>query len=252
MLTVNEVSKLTGVSVRSLHHYDAIGLLKPAKVTDAGYRLYGDDELARLQNILLFRELQFPLKQIRTILDSPDFDRREALAQQIRLLELQLAHTQELILFARRLQEEGVEKMDMKAHDTFEAFDTTEIKQYEEEVRERWGGTKAYDEYQRKAKGRTDAEQAEIGSRLMEQFAGIGKLRQGSPADEAVQEKIAAVQAFITEHYYQCTDEILRGLGGMYVDDERMRRNIDKAGGEGTAAFVSQAIAVYCDKRLEA
>ena len=74
MLTVNEVSKLTGVSVRSLHHYDAIGLLKPAKVTDAGYRLYGDDELARLQNILLFRELQFPLKQIRTILDSPDFD----------------------------------------------------------------------------------------------------------------------------------------------------------------------------------
>lgn len=70
MLTVNEVSKLTGVSVRSLHHYDAIGLLKPAKVTDAGYRLYGDDELARLQNILLFRELQFPLKQIRTILDS--------------------------------------------------------------------------------------------------------------------------------------------------------------------------------------
>ena len=71
-------------------------------------------------------------------------------------------------------------------------------------------------------------------------------------ADEAVQEKIAAVQAFITEHYYQCTDEILRGLGGMYVDDERMRRNIDKAGGEGTAAFVSQAIAVYCDKRLEA
>ena len=240
MLTVNEVSKLTGVSVRSLHHYDAIGLLKPAKVTEAGYRLYGDDELARLQNILLFRELQFPL------------DRREALAQQIRLLELQLAHTQELILFARRLQEKGVEKMDMKAHDTFEAFDKTEIKQYEEEVRERWGGTKAYDEYQRKAKGRTDAEQAEIGSRLMEQFAGIGKLRQGSPADEAVQEKIAAVQAFITEHYYQCTDEILRGLGGMYVDDERMRRNIDKAGGEGTAAFVSQAIAVYCDKRLEA
>ena len=88
MLTVNEVSRLTGVSVRSLHHYDAIGLLKPARVTEAGYRLYGDDELKRLQNILLFRELQFPLKQIRTILDSPDFDQREALAQQIRLLEL--------------------------------------------------------------------------------------------------------------------------------------------------------------------
>ncbi len=216
MLTVNEVSRLTGVSVRSLHHYDAIGLLKPAKVTEAGYRLYGDDELKRLQNILLFRELQFPLQQIRTILDSPDFDQREALAQQIRLLELQLAHTQKLISFARRLQEEGVETMDMKA---FDAFEKEEMKQYEEEVRRRWGDTAAYGEYQQKAKGRTDAEQAEIASRLM---------------------------AFITEHYYQCTDEILHGLGEMYAGDERMKRNIDKAGGEGTAAFVSQAVALYC------
>lgn len=243
MLTVNEVSKLTGVSVRSLHHYDAIGLLKPARVTEAGYRLYGDDELKRLQNILLFRELQFPLKQIRTILDCPDFDQREALAQQIRLLELQLEHTQKLISFARRLQEEGVETMDRKA---FDAFEKEEIKQYEEEVHRRWGDTAAYGEYQQKAKGRTDAEQAEIASQLMERFAKIGRLRQGSPAEQAVQEEVAGIQAFITEHYYQCTDEILRGLGEMYVGDERMKRNIDKAGGEGTAAFVSQAIALYC------
>lgn len=239
MLTVNEVSKLTGVSVRSLHHYDAIGLLKPAKVTEAGYRLYGDDELNRLQNILLFRELQFPLKQIRTILDSPEFDQQEALAQQIRLLELQLKHTQELILFARRLQEKGVNGMD------FKAFDNKEMEQYEKEVQERWGNTKAYDEYQQKAKGRTDAEQAEIGSQLMERFAEIGKLRQSAPSEQIVQEKVAGIQAFITEHYYQCTKEILSGLGKMYVGDERMKRNIDKAGGEGTAEFVSQAIAVY-------
>lgn len=221
MLTVNEVSRLTGVSVRSLHHYDAIGLLKPARVTEAGYRLYGDDELKRLQNILLFRELQFPLKQIRTILDSPDFDRREALAQQIRLLELQLKHTQKLISFARRLQEEGVESMDMKA---FDAFEKEEMKQYEEEVRRRWGDTAAYDEYQQKVKGRTDAEQAEIAGQLMERFAKIGRLRQGSPAEQAVQEEVAGIQAFITEHYYQCTDEILRGLGEMYAGDERMKR----------------------------
>lgn len=239
MLTVNEVSKLTGVSVRSLHHYDAIGLLKPAKVTEAGYRLYGDDELKRLQNILLFRELQFPLKQIRIILDSPEFDQQEALAQQIRLLELQLKHTQELILFARRLQEKGVNGMD------FKAFDNKEMEQYEKEVQERWGNTKAYDEYQQKAKGRTDAEQAEIGSQLMERFAEIGKLRQSAPSEQIVQEKVAGIQAFITEHYYQCTKEILSGLGKMYVGDERMKRNIDKAGGEGTAEFVSQAIAVY-------
>lgn len=239
MMTVNEVSRLTGVSVRSLHHYDAIGLLKPARVTEAGYRLYGESELARLQNILLFRELQFPLKQIRTILDSPDFDRKEALAQQIKLLELQLAHTQELISFARRLQEEGVKGMD------FKAFDKEEIRQYEDEVRKRWGDTKAYEEYQRNAKGRTETEQAQINSQMMELFAGIGKLRHGLPSEQAVQEQVAGLQAFITEHYYQCTDEILGGLGKMYVCDERMKRNIDKAGGDGTAAFVSGAIAVY-------
>ncbi|MDE7415325.1 MAG: MerR family transcriptional regulator [Lachnospiraceae bacterium] len=240
MLTVNEVSKLTGVSVRSLHHYDAIGLLKPAKVTEAGYRLYGDAELKRLQNILMFRELQFPLKQIRTILDSPDFDQKEALAQQIKLLELQLKHTQELILFARRLQEKGVKEMD------FNAFDKKEMKAYEQEVRERWGTTKAYEEYQQKTKGRTDMEHKQIASQLMERFAEIGKLRQGSPTEQIVQEKVAGIQSFITEHYYHCTNEILRGLGEMYVSDERMKRNIDKAGGEGTAEFVSQAIAVYC------
>ena len=87
MKTVNEVSKLTGVSVRTLHHYDAIGLLKPTQVTAAGYRLYDDTALARLQTILLFRELQFPLKEIKSILDSPDFDREQALQQQIGLLE---------------------------------------------------------------------------------------------------------------------------------------------------------------------
>ena len=86
MWTVKQVSRITGVSVRTLHHYDAIGLLRPAKVTDAGYRLYDDAALRRLQNILLFRELQFPLKEIKAILDSPDFDPTAALEQQIRLL----------------------------------------------------------------------------------------------------------------------------------------------------------------------
>lgn len=245
MLTVNEVSKRTGVSVRSLHHYDAIGLLKPAKITEAGYRLYGDEELVRLHNILLFRELQFPLKQIKIILDSPDFDQREALAQQIQLLELQLRHTQKLISFARELQKKGVESM---RETDFKAFDKSEMDQYAEEVRARWGATAAYAEYQQKTKNRTDGEQAQINSQLMAQFAEIGALRSCAPEEQAVQERIAAIWQFITDNYYRCTDEILRGLGQMYVDDERMRRNIDKAGGEGTAAFVSRAIAVFCDK----
>jgi len=117
MKTVKEVSKLTGVSVRTLHHYDAIGLLKPTHVTDAGYRLYGDEALSRLQMILLFRQLQFPLKEIRQILDSPTFDPVLALQQQIKMLELQRDHLDRLIVHARQIQKTGVNHMDFKPFD---------------------------------------------------------------------------------------------------------------------------------------
>ena len=100
MMTVHEVSRLAGVSIRTLQYYDKIGLLHPAGYTDAGYRLYDDTELERLQHILLFRELEFPLKDIRAILDSPDFDRSKALEQQIELLKLKKEHLDNLINFA--------------------------------------------------------------------------------------------------------------------------------------------------------
>ena len=118
MKTVKEVSRLTGVSVRTLHHYDAIGLLKPARVTEAGYRLYDDAALGRLQTILLFRELEFPLKEIKRMLDAADFDPLAALADQIRLLQLRREHLDRLIDHARRIQKTGVMNMDFKAYDT--------------------------------------------------------------------------------------------------------------------------------------
>lgn len=239
MRTVHEVSELTGISVRTLHHYDAIGLLKPTEVTEAGYRLYGDEALRRLQVILMFRELQFPLKEIKAMLESPDFNMKEALTQQIRLLELQRKHIDRLIAFAREIQEKGVQEME------FNAFQKSEYDQYAEEVRERWGSTKAYEESMQKMKGKTDQETEAAARKMMELFAETGALRGCRPEDEKVQEKIRELQDFITENYYNCTDEILRGLGQMYVCDERMKRNIDKAGGEGTAEFVSRAI-LYC------
>lgn len=238
MRTVNEVSKLTGVSVRTLHHYDAIGLLKPAKTTEAGYRLYDDTALSRLQDILLFRELQFPLKEIKAILDSPGFDPSEALTQQIELLELQYKHIGELISFAREIQKKGVREMN------FRVFDNSEIEQYKAEAKAKWGGTEAYQEYEQKQKSGHDF--SETASQLMNLFSEIGALRQLPPDDKAVQEKIGILQNFITSNYYTCTDEILRSLGQMYVSDERFKHNIDKAGGEGTAEFVNQAIAFYC------
>lgn len=235
MRTVNEVSKLAGVSVRTLHHYDAIGLLKPTKVTDAGYRLYDDTALERLQSILLFRELQFPLKEIKVILDSSAFDAGEALAQQIKLLELQYKHIGELISCAREIQTKGVKQMD------FQVFDKNEMEQYKEEVKAKWGETEAYHEYARKR----DCDYGEIANRLM-LFAEIGTLRDLPPCDGKVQEKIRVLQRFITKNYYNCTNEILSGLGQMYVCDERFKKNIDKAGGEGTAEFVFEAIQKYC------
>ncbi|MDE6149502.1 MAG: MerR family transcriptional regulator [Ruminococcus sp.] len=240
MKTVKQVSKLTGISVRTLHHYDAIGLLKPTKVTEAGYRLYDDMALKRLQNILLFRELQFPLKEIKSILDSPDFDPSEAIEQQIKLLELQKNQIEKLISFAREIQQKGVNKMD------FNVFDKTEIEQYLAEVRIKWGSTKAYEEYEQKNRDKSDSELAETASRLMSVFVDIGSLKHLSPADEKVQQKIGALQTFITNHYYNCTDDMLKGLGQMYINDERFKHNIDKAGGEGTAQFIRQAILVYC------
>lgn len=240
MRTVNEVAKLTGASVRTLHHYDAIGLLKPTEVTGAGYRLYDDAALARLQSILLFRELQFPLKEIGAILDSPGFDESEALAQQIKLLELQYRHIGELIAFAREIQKKGVNKMD------FQVFDKDEIEQYMEEVRERWGDTEACQECEQRRQGGQDF--GEAAEQMMRLFSEIGTRKHLSPADETVEEKISALQKFITDHYYTCTTEIFNRLGQMYAEDERFRQNIDKAGGEGTAAFVKQAIEIYCVK----
>lgn len=131
----------------------------------------------------------------------------------------------------------------------FNVFDKTEIEQYSEEVKKRWGSTKAYEEYEQKIKGKSDEEQSAIANELLSLFAKMGSLRECSPEEKVVQEKVRELQAFITDNYYNCTDEILNGLGQMYVCDERMKQNIDKTGGEGTAEFVKQAICIYCKNK---
>lgn len=242
MKTVNEVSKLTGVSVRALHHYDAIGLLKPTQVTDAGYRLYDDTALARLQTILLFRELHFPLKEIKSILDSPDFNREQALQQQIGLLELQRRQLDALISFAREIIETGVNNMD------FSAFDKTEIEQYKAEVKARWGKTAAYKAFAQKTAGQSENEQAAVAEKLMQIFAKFGKVKHLVPESDAAQAVVEDLRQCITENYYNCTKPILESLGQMYVGDARFKANIDARGGVGTAEFASKAIEMYCTK----
>ena len=148
MMTVHEVSQISGVSIRALHHYDKIGLLPATEVTDAGYRMYDDTALERLQQILLFKELQFTLKEIKAILDSPDFDRGRVLEQQIQLLELRKERLQNLIDLARGIKMIGVKHM------SFEAFDTRKLDEYARQAKASWGQTDAYKEYEKKSVGR--------------------------------------------------------------------------------------------------
>ncbi len=240
MKTVKEVSKLTGVSVRALHHYDAIGLLKPAKVTEAGYRLYDEASLERLQQILLFRELEFPLKEIKAILESPDFDRNKALEQQITLLQLKKEHLENLINLACGIKAKEVKYMD------FTAFDTRKIDEYAARAKDSYGKTPEYREFEEKTKGRTKEETRKLSGEMMALFTTFGELRSLPPHSEEVQSQVKKLQNFITEHFYTCSDQILQSLGEMYVADGEFTENIDRAGGDGTAQFVREAIRAYC------
>lgn len=236
MMTVHDVSKISGVSIRALHHYDHIGLLPATEVTEAGYRLYDEAALERLQHILLFKELEFSLKDIKEILDSPDFDRSKALEQQIHLLELRKEHLQNLIDLARGIKMIGVKQM------SFEAFDTKKIDEYAAQAKASWGKTDAYKEFERKSEGRSKEIQQKLNVEMMNIFAEFGKIRDKTSDSEEAIALAKKLQDHITENYYTCTDEILQGLGAMYAGGGDFTANIDKVGGEGTAVFACEAI----------
>ena len=239
-MTVNEVSKLTGVSIRTLQYYDKIGLLKPSRYTEAGYRLYDDVALGQLQQILLFKEMEFPLKEIKQIMSAPGFDWKKALEQQIELLTLKKEHIENLICFARGIKLVGVNNMD------FTAFNTKKIDEYSKRAKEQWGQTAEYREFEEKTEGMTDTQQKDVANRFMLIFAEFGQMKDKDPASEPVQSQVKKLQDFITEHYYTCSKEILSGLGKMYAAGGEFTENIDSYGGEGTARFAADAIEIYC------
>ena len=241
-MQIKEFADFTGVSVRTLHYYDEIGLLKPAYVEEqTGYRYYDSACLERMQEILFYRELDFPLKHICEMLSSPGYDRQEALDKQKRLLILKKERLERLI---EALDSAKRGECVMKAFNNKEYEETR--KQYEEEVKERWGTTGAYKEYQEKTKGCSKENRQEANAGLediLEEFA-LCKKGGSAPDSKETLDLVQKLQGHITKQYYTCTDEILAGLGKMYVADERFRKNIDKHG-EGTAAFISEAIEKY-------
>lgn len=235
-MQIKEFAEQIGVSVRTLHYYDEIGLLKPSEVdAQNGYRFYDERSLERMQEILFYRELDFSLKTIAQILSSPDYDKQQALTWQRKLLFAKKERLERLIDALDSMEKgEGF----MKPNNEYEDLKN----KYAEEVRQRWGSTDAYKESQQR---NTDFSQAaSLLDAVFEEFAELD--RSGiSPDDEAAKIQVEKLQRCITDNFYTCTNEILAGLGQMYAADVRFKNYIDKHG-EGTAEFVSQCIKSYC------
>ncbi len=277
-MTVKQVSELTGVSVRTLQYYDDIGLLSPSERTEAGYQLYEEEQLSTLQEILLFRELEFPLKEIKAILDSSAYDKEKALQQQVELLTLKKERLEGLIHLAEELRagstdqaestgesRERTKRPTERSHTMdFKAFDKSKLEEYAKRAREQYSDTDAYKEYEAKSAGRTSEDEQVFAEEFMAIFAKFGALLKAgtngnaasdNAADSSSKASAPEAQAlvqelrdYITEHFYNCTPEILSGLGKMYAADGEFKENIDAAGGSGTAEFASKAIDFYCRK----
>ena len=237
-MQIKKFAELTGVSVRTLHYYDEIGLLKPSSVDRfTGYRYYDESSVLRMQEILFYRELDFSLKSIAEILSSPNYDREKALKEQKKLLTLKKERLERLILSIDNA---------VKGGNVMSAFDNSEFEAYKAETKEKWGNTKAYAEFSEKTKDYSKERFADINTGLEYIFRDFAELMQSGaePNSSDAQALVKKLQAYITENFYTCTDEILAGLGQMYVADERFKSNIDKYA-DGNAEYASEAIELY-------
>jgi DNA-binding transcriptional MerR regulator len=241
--TVGEVAALGRVSVRTLHHYDEMGLVRPERRSDAGYRLYGHDDLERLQQVLFFKELGFSLEEIRAVLDDPGFDRTEALIVQRELLARKTAHLQAMIGTLDKAIEADQKGITMNEKDLFKVFGGEDPTQYEDEARERWGDTDAYKESRRRTKSYTkddwlrikaelDAVEAEFAASMT---AGTAP---DSPGAMALAER---ARLGIDQAFYPCSHEMHANLGRMYVSDSRFAKHYDDRAA-GLAHYVCDAI----------
>ena len=240
-MQIKEFAEFTGVSVRTLHYYDEIGLLAPAYVDRfTGYRFYDENSLIRMQEILFYRELDFSLKSIGEILSSPNYDKSKALKEQKQLLILKKERLERLI--------SAIDSA-VKGENVMKAFDNSEFEKHKAEVKEKWGQTPAYEEHKEKTKDYSKENWNNLVKQMNDIFAEFAAcLKSGETPDSAeAQILVKRLQDHITQNYYLCTDEILAGLGQMYVQDERFKNNIDKYA-DGTSVFVCEAIEFYCHK----
>jgi DNA-binding transcriptional MerR regulator len=240
--TVGELAKLTGVTVRALHHYDEIGLVRPSRRSAAGYREYDEADVLRLQQVLVYRELGLPLDDIATVLDDPDFDRVRALRQHREVLLGKRARLDALLAAidaAIRIKEETMTNDQVKS-----LFDGFSPEVYDAEARERWGDTESYKESARRTKRYGKAEWQTIRDEADAIYARLAELMKlgAAPTDARVQEQIEAHRAHIDRWFYPCSHQMHVGLGELYVADPRFTANLDKLGA-GFARYLRDAIA---------
>ena len=240
-LSISEAAALSGLSVRALHYYDEIGLLKPAETTGAGYRYYCDAEMSTLQQIVFYRELGLTLKEISAILSDPLYDKTKALSEHRELLLLKRAQLDDML----RLVDETLGGKEMSTPKTTLADIQAAKEKYAREVKERWGGTKEFDESEEISKKMTDTQKLEQANDADDIFAAFAAIRTSDPAAPDAKALVIRWQEHINRYYYACSKEMLSSLGQMYTADERFTETIDRFG-SGTAEFMSAAIAAYC------
>ena len=241
------MAKISLVSVRTLHHYDEIGLLRPSGRTEAGYRLYSEADLERLQQILFFRELEFPLEEIARILDDPEFDVRSALRMQRQMLAERAGRVSALIKAVdaaiSRLEPQQGERT-MSQEDVFAVWREFKQEEYEEEARERWGDTDAYKESKKRTARYTKADWEALGKESGAIYLKMIALMDAGTAPTSVEAMDAAEEhrQHITRWFYPCPREMHRGLGEHYVNDGRFTANIDRMKA-GLSDYMRQAFA---------
>ncbi|MFB4167927.1 MerR family transcriptional regulator [Virgibacillus sp. JSM 102003] len=243
-MKVKEVSDLVGISVRTLHHYDAIGLLSPEETTESGYRIYSYSDLEVLQQILFFKELGFPLKKIKDIINSPSFDREEALELHRKMLLEKRSRIDEMIATIDKTTQHSKGEINMSNKEKFAGFDFSH-NPYEQEARDRWG-EKAVDESNAKINKMSKDEQKAMGEEFDKIYQELAALRHESPESDEAQAGIKVWYDYLNKIGNYSLDAF-KGLGQMYVDDERFTKNIDKYG-QGLSVFMRDTMAVYADK----
>ena len=249
-LTVGTAARLAGVTVRTLHHYDEIGLVSPSEHTDAGYRLYGRQEIERLQEVLFFRELGFRLDEIRRVMDEPDHRRHDVLRKQRELLLDRSKRLRTMVDVIDTTIEADRKGINMTTEEMLGVFGDFDPADHLAEVKERWGSTDAYEDSNRRVSGYSKQDWIELRSEASTIDQGLLDLMANGVGADSVEAMDLAEEhrAHISKWFYSCTPEIHAGLGQMYVFDLRFKENIDTAG-EGLAQYLSDAIAANHERR---